>query len=122
MRAFTVFLNLGFLKWLRPGHTELITDWRMPKIDGILVAERIVGLQEHVRRLESIMAVCSYCKSVRGDGDEWMDMERYAARHLHALPSHTVCPRCFQTRVKPSWSAWGYTWTTSKLAEAQLHC
>lgn len=133
----------------------LITDWRMPRIDGmilttmvrakpheqytyvimlaslggkavfleamgagvddfipkppdedeltarLLVAERIVGLQAHVRRLESIMAVCSYCKSVRGEGDVWMDMENYVATQLHTQPSHTVCPRCFQNRVKP---------------------
>lgn len=133
----------------------LITDWRMPRIDGmilttmvrakpherytyvimlaskggkepfleamkagvddfipkppdedeltarLLVAERIVGLQDHVRRLESIMPVCSYCKSVRAPDNSWISMESYVSSHLHAHPSHTICPNCLATGVKP---------------------
>jgi len=70
-------------------------------IARLLVAQRIVGLQNHVRRLESIMSVCSYCKSVRAEGDSWVDMEEYVAKELHTESSHTICPKCYRTHVNP---------------------
>lgn len=70
-------------------------------IARLLVAERIVGLQDHVRRLESIMCVCSYCKEVRAEGDTWVDMESYVKSTLNTLASHTICPRCYKVYVLP---------------------
>lgn len=64
------------------------------------IATRIVGLQDHASRLESIMTVCSYCKRVR-DEKEWMNMESYIAREFKTLPSHTFCPTCFEEKVEP---------------------
>lgn len=70
------------------------------------IAARIVGLQEHTRRLESIMTVCSYCKRVRGD-EGWENMEHYVAREFKTLPSHTFCPSCFAEKVEPEMKALG---------------
>lgn len=67
----------------------------------LLVAKRIVSVQNHVKRLESIMSVCSYCKKVRGDNNQWEGMEEYVAAHFQALPSHTFCPTCYALNVKP---------------------
>jgi len=75
-------------------------------LDGALleaqlsIAARVVGQQDHTKRLESIMTVCSYCKRVRSEGD-WVDMEQYIAREFKALPSHTFCPSCFKEKVEP---------------------
>lgn len=65
------------------------------------VAERIVGLNNHVRRLETILSICSYCKRVRGPDGQWMDLEQYVHTHLQPQPSHTVCPQCYASKVKP---------------------
>jgi len=67
----------------------------------LLVAERIVGVQNHVKRLETIMSVCSYCKKVRDEHDQWLGMEHYVSTHLQAKPSHTYCPECYERFVKP---------------------
>jgi phosphoserine phosphatase RsbU/P len=64
------------------------------------IAARIVGLQEHAARLESIMTVCSYCKKVRDDS-EWVPMEQYIKQEFKTLPSHTFCPACFHEKVEP---------------------
>jgi rubredoxin len=72
----------------------------------LIIAARIVGLQEHARRLESIMTVCSYCKRVRGD-EGWENMERFVAREFKTLPSHTYCPSCFAEKVEPEMRALG---------------
>jgi CheY-like chemotaxis protein len=66
----------------------------------LMVAERIVGVQNHVRQLEDLLSVCSYCKDVREE-DRWIPIERYVARHTGLKSSHGVCPKCWEGRVKP---------------------
>lgn len=75
-------------------------------LDGALleaqltIAARIVGLQDHTKRLESIMTVCSYCKKVHSH-EKWVPMEQYVNQEFKTLPSHTFCPTCFHEKVEP---------------------
>jgi DNA-binding response OmpR family regulator len=75
-------------------------------LDGALleaqltIAARIVGLQDHTKRLESIMTVCSYCKKVHSH-EQWVPMEQYVKQELKTLPSHTFCETCFREKVEP---------------------
>jgi len=75
-------------------------------LDGALleaqltIAARIVGLQDHTRRLESIMTVCSYCKKVHSH-EQWVPMEQYVKQEFKTLPSHSYCPTCFREKVEP---------------------
>ncbi|MFA5907776.1 MAG: response regulator [Vicinamibacterales bacterium] len=62
------------------------------------VAERILGLRQHVKRLEGILSICSYCKKIRDDS-RWRQMESYVTQHSEAQFSHGICPDCF-TKVK----------------------
>ncbi len=64
------------------------------------IATRILGLEAHAKRLESLMTVCSYCKRVKNEG-AWMPMEAYIAKKFRTLPSHTFCPDCFKVSVEP---------------------
>jgi len=57
------------------------------------VAERILGLRQHVKRLEGILSICSYCKKIR-DESRWSQMENYVTRHSEAQFSHGICPEC----------------------------
>jgi sigma-B regulation protein RsbU (phosphoserine phosphatase) len=97
-----------FLTGVRAGVDAFLTK----PLDGALleaqltIASRIVGLQDHTKRLESIMTVCSYCKKVRSD-DEWMPMEQYVKEELKTLPSHTFCPTCFKDKVEPEMRQFG---------------
>lgn len=91
-------------------------------LDGALleaqlsIATRIVGLQAHTKRMESIMTVCSYCKKVRSN-DEWVNMEEYIAKEFKTLPSHTYCPTCFAEKVGPEMKALGLS--TEGLGQGQ---
>jgi sigma-B regulation protein RsbU (phosphoserine phosphatase) len=67
----------------------------------LMVAERIVTMQNHTRQLESLMSVCSYCKSIRAQDNQWVRMEDYASQQFGVRSSHGICPTCFHTRVKP---------------------
>jgi DNA-binding response OmpR family regulator len=61
------------------------------------LAERVDELQKvlaHVRQLEGFIAICSYCKRIRSDAQQWEQMEQYISDHSHARFSHGVCPEC----------------------------
>jgi phosphoserine phosphatase RsbU/P len=63
------------------------------------LAERVAELQralDNVRQLEGFIAICSYCKRIRSDAQQWEQMERYISDHSHAQFSHGVCPDCFE--------------------------
>jgi phosphoserine phosphatase RsbU/P len=44
--------------------------------------------------LPSRLPICAYCKSIRGQDNEWHDIETYIAKEAHVQFSHGVCPNC----------------------------
>jgi CheY-like chemotaxis protein len=74
----------------------------------LLVAQRIVGVQNHLRQLEEFLSVCSYCKNVR-QGEEWVAMEQFVRQRTGAQSSHGICPRCWADRVQPELAKAGIT-------------
>jgi len=65
------------------------------------VAERIVGLQDRVKRLEGILPTCMYCKKIRDERSRWVRIEQYISQRTEASFSHGVCPDCYSAVVKP---------------------
>jgi phosphoserine phosphatase RsbU/P len=68
------------------------------------LAERVKELEvalAHVKQLEGILPICSYCKKIRNDLDSWQHVESYVAAHSQAEFSHSICPACFENTVKP---------------------
>ncbi|HSP64162.1 MAG TPA: response regulator transcription factor [Pyrinomonadaceae bacterium] len=58
------------------------------------------GALEHVKQLQGILPICSYCKKIRGDQDYWQTVESYVADHSEVEFSHGICPACYETTVK----------------------
>jgi phosphoserine phosphatase RsbU/P len=67
----------------------------------LIAADRIVRLNEHVKRLEGVLPTCMYCKRIRDQRDTWVGMEDYITKRTEASFSHGVCPECYDTVVKP---------------------
>jgi DNA-binding response OmpR family regulator len=67
----------------------------------LIVAERISGLQDHVKRLEGVLPTCMYCKRIRDEGSSWVSIEQYISQRTEASFSHGVCPHCYEEIVKP---------------------
>jgi len=68
------------------------------------LAERVQDLEaalDHVKQLEGILPICSYCKKVRDDHDYWQSVESYVIAHSDAHFSHGICPSCYEATVKP---------------------
>ncbi len=54
-----------------------------------------------VKQLQKLLTMCSYCKSVRDNKDYWKTLEQYISENTEAKFSHSVCPNCFEEKVKP---------------------
>lgn len=64
----------------------------------VLVLERLRERAEfserQVQQLESILPICSHCKKIRDEEDQWHQIEHYIAEHSDTAFSHGVCPDC----------------------------
>lgn len=68
------------------------------------LAERVQALEDllaQVKQLQGLLPICSYCKKIRDDQDYWEAIETYLAKHSGAQLSHSVCPSCFESIVRP---------------------
>jgi len=68
------------------------------------LAERVQELEvalDHVKQLQGILPICSYCKKIRDDRNYWQNVESYVADHSQAEFSHGICPSCYETTVRP---------------------
>jgi len=54
-----------------------------------------------ISSLEKLLPICSYCKKVRTDRNYWQEVEVYISEHTDTMFSHSICPDCYQTHVKP---------------------
>ncbi|MCP4252238.1 MAG: response regulator transcription factor [Candidatus Scalindua sp.] len=67
------------------------------------LANRIKDLQDslqHIKTLQGILPICSYCKKIRDDQNYWEEVEEYVVKHSDADFTHSVCPRCYDKHVK----------------------
>jgi DNA-binding response OmpR family regulator len=72
------------------------------------VGARVVGLQRRlaervseleaalsaVKQLQGMIPICSYCKRIRSDRNDWEPLESYISEHSEAQFSHGICPSC----------------------------
>ena len=65
------------------------------------VAERLLQLTSKVNQLEGLLPICSYCKKIRDDQEEWRPVEQYINERSEASFSHGVCPECYDKHIKP---------------------
>lgn len=68
--------------------------------------KKIEALEEansHIKRLEGILPICSYCKKIRTkgadprEGKSWVSVEEYITNRTEAQFSHSICPECMKT-------------------------
>ncbi|MEW6208030.1 MAG: response regulator [Acidobacteriota bacterium] len=62
------------------------------------LVRRVEELEEaltHVKTLQGMLPICSYCKNIRDDKNYWHGVESYITEHSEAVFSHSICPSCF---------------------------
>jgi phosphoserine phosphatase RsbU/P len=68
------------------------------------LADRVKALEEalaRVKQLQGLLPICAYCKKIRDDQNYWQQVESYISEHSEAQFSHSICPECYEGRVKP---------------------
>lgn len=81
-------------------HVEL----RMRVLSALRLEKRrqeLVKAGQTIQSLEKLLPICAYCKKVRNDDDYWQDVEVYISEHTDTAFSHSICPNCYETHVKP---------------------
>jgi hypothetical protein len=52
--------------------------------------------EKQVKKLEGILPICSYCKKIRDEKNNWRILEEYIEDRSKAQFSHGICPECFK--------------------------
>jgi hypothetical protein len=60
----------------------------------LLLGRQSRKLRQRVQALEGLLPICSFCKSIRNDQEEWVQLEAFMTRHSGAVFSHGLCPIC----------------------------
>jgi hypothetical protein len=53
-------------------------------------------LSRQVTLLEGLLPICSYCKKIRDQKDQWQVMEQYIMDRSVATFTHGICPDCLR--------------------------
>jgi DNA-binding response OmpR family regulator len=83
-------------------HARLEVGRRIVELQ-LSLASRVKQLEDvlaHVKQLQGLVPICSYCKKIRNDKDFWQEVETYVTEHSEAKFSHGICPTCFEKVMK----------------------
>jgi PleD family two-component response regulator len=67
----------------------------------IALNEELREALAHVKQLEGLLPICSYCKRIREDGNYWKQIEEYIGTRTDARFSHGICPDCQEQHFGP---------------------
>jgi hypothetical protein len=51
-----------------------------------------------LRRLRALLAMCSWCRKIKNDG-EWVGLEQYMAQRQDIALTHGMCPTCYEAQT-----------------------
>ena len=51
-------------------------------------------LHRYVVKLEGLLPICAFCKSIRNEAGEWESLEGFISKRSDADFSHGLCPTC----------------------------
>ncbi len=63
--------------------------------------EELEAALGHVKQLQGLLPICSYCKKIRDDQDYWHNVDRYIATKTDVRFSHGICPSCYDEIIVP---------------------
>jgi phosphoserine phosphatase RsbU/P len=88
-------------------HARVRVGLRMIELQNSLT-EHVIKLEKalsQIKRLQGLLPICSYCKSIRNDENYWQEVETYMSQNSEARFSHSICPDCYKKYVQPQLDA-----------------
>ena len=49
---------------------------------------------EDEKKLKGFLTICSACKRILDDNEQWNRIEKYIENHSEAIFTHSICPTC----------------------------
>jgi DNA-binding response OmpR family regulator len=80
---------------------------RMLNLERSLAARvgQLEAALRQIKQLRGLLPICMYCKKIRDGENYWQQVEAYLAAHSEATFSHSICPHCYDSIVKPELAA-----------------
>ncbi len=57
--------------------------------------QKLEAAMAEIKTLRGLLPICSVCKKIRDEEDNWHQIEEYIARCTQAKFSHSYCPECY---------------------------
>lgn len=61
---------------------------------NVFVARTIKQILSQVKRLETLLPICSRCKKIRDTQGRWIPVESYIHERTSSQFTHSICPDC----------------------------
>jgi len=79
--------------------------WAVSLMRAALERERQIATElrsalEELRLLRGLLPVCSTCRKIRDESEQWVSLEAYLSRHAGARFSHGYCPTCYKKTLE----------------------
>jgi PAS domain S-box-containing protein len=84
-----------------------ITERKRAEEERAELVGRLQKALAEVKKLREILPICSYCKQIRDEEDQWQSVESYISHHTGTKFSHSICPDCYEIKVVPLLNAIG---------------
>ena len=65
--------------------------------------KRVIELETalaQVQELKGLLSICRECKRIRDQQENWQTIENYLAARTDATFTHSLCPKCTESRMK----------------------
>jgi hypothetical protein len=62
------------------------------------LSEHERALHRYVVKLEGLLPICSFCKSIRNEEGDWEPLETFMSKRSDAEFTHGFCPRCVKAQ------------------------
>jgi PAS domain S-box-containing protein len=76
------------------GHATDVTEQKRVEHELQSTLKDLQKALAEVRTLKGLLSICAWCKRIRTQTGEWMELEAYIAANSEANFSHGVCPDC----------------------------
>lgn len=64
------------------------------KTDKMLEIDKLLKGLADENKMEPFLLICSYCKNIKDEQDNWQKVEKYVGDHFDIKFSHGLCPEC----------------------------
>ena len=88
-------------KWI--GTTTDIHDLWTAKLLLKETNEALETTLSRVRQLERLLSICSFCKKIRDENDQWQHLETHISTRSDTRFSHGVCQGCGREHYGDLW-------------------